>query len=65
MDHWKTIVELASANGATPEQIKKWRQRGKVSSTWHLRLLGLAAEKGVDLPASALTDLPGRSSEAA
>ena len=42
------IREAGSLAGAKPEAIKKWFQRG-VPGKWHLALLKVAREHGIDL----------------
>jgi uncharacterized protein (DUF2235 family) len=42
-EQWTRIETLALKLGATSEAIRKWRIRGKVAATWHMKLV--AADK--------------------
>jgi hypothetical protein len=42
-EQWTRIETLALKLGAKSEAIRQWRRRGKVASTWHMKLV--AADK--------------------
>lgn len=58
MSKWAIIDELAEAEGVGPEARRKWRERGRVASRWHLRLLAAAQRRKLPLTAADLLSGP-------
>jgi hypothetical protein len=49
---------LARMIGKRPSTVQHWASRGTIPSQWHLRLLGLARERDIDLSAADLVGEP-------
>ncbi len=49
MNFWDRIDPLAEELGVSDEARRKWREREAVPGTWHLPLMRLAREQGVQL----------------
>ena len=58
MKNWKIIDKIAEDLGATSEQRRKWRERGRVSWPWRVKIAEASLSYGVPLKFTDFEDPP-------